>query len=891
MSTDRTVKSSSFIASGEFAVWCVFAVISGLVIGLVPEAAFAQTPQSLANSICDLTTQLNGTVGKGVATVAVAAAGIMALYGRAAWGTVFVVAGGIALVFSAVGVLGLLGVGGATNCAADSTPQFTCNGATPSGNLFAPDTIAKQQGSAAAPAAGSMCVDATGRQFPCEQSCVQTAAGPTGNCGIFARALWIFNNTIGNVMGAMYCGFSNAIKGPLSALLTIFIVVYGLMVMAGTAQFNLKESGILLFKFALVWAFATQAEWGVDIGYNFFINFAEQGAAMVIAAMPPTPGGQTVTISSPDTIFESILNASTGTQSTVSDTPVACTVFLAVMAMFLLMFMPILLIFFMLLVVNYIGNFARCILGYLTALVLISFLFVLAPFFLGFALFRTTMPLFEAWIKHLIAFSLQMIIMFGFMALLAMIPFAAFFKELLGLLHSYSQTFDFGPSPFIVSFPLSFCGVCQYNIINSHMAVVNAVNTFVPATIQCIPHPLNLAGLTTTQQNAMVLNATKTAANLVWPPGSGQKGYILSEDYQYYVLSLLNLIQHSDFVKFVIVQALSLYFISRVCGEFIKKAPELASAIGELPLAAALGGGATPGNVKINFVGLDAIAAAGIGFGNALRKLQINPLRNPKGFVRRLNPVSTAKDWKDALKASIVGERERDADGNLTGQRLSSIGLIPSLLRGAAGKELDEQAKIAKVGRARKDFVAAADRYDALTKPLRDGSMPVASTAEILKAAQAKIRAEKKYEDLKLEAQGQMQHGLLGEKGIKNSSAWYRGLDAMRSPGSQEQIQRGRSIDIEMGNYGRVLDKNESGYYGFMKIPEGVSRGENSPVKKNEWKNEANALATSMRARLASIQDPEQREAIKRQIDSATFSMQTEAQAKLALAALSNIRF
>lgn len=884
MPKDRTIKNNVFIASGEFMAWCLFAVMVGVVVALLPEASVAAGPtDNISSALCSLTSRLNGTMGKAMASIAVAAAGIMALYGRAAWGTVFLVGGGVLLIFYATTLVNGINIGtgmGVAACGPDTTPQFHCNGATPSGNLFDIDTIAAQQGSLTA--------------NPTENTCVEVNNQEVGNCGIFSRALWMFNQTVGSVMGSMYCSFSNTLKGPIAALLTVFVMIYGITVLAGMTQFNLKDAGIMVFKFALVWAFATQAEWGVDVGYNFFINFAEQGSAMMIAAMPPAAGGQPVSLTSPDTIFESILGQSTGTQSTVSDIPLTCTIFLTLLGLFLLMFMPILIIFLVLIIINYLGNFARAMLGYLTALVLISFLFVLAPFFLAFALFRTTLPLFEAWIKHLIAFSLQMVIMFGFMALLAMIPFAAFFKEMLALLHSYSQVFDFGPGgPFVISFPLSFCGICQYNIIASHMGAVNGVQTFMPASIACVPHPLNLTGLTVDQQSAVILNATKAAANLTWPPGpTGQKGFMLSEDHNYYVMSILNLIQHSDFVKFVVIQALSLYFISRVAGEFMKKAPDLAASIGQLPIAAALGGGASPSGIKINFIGLDSVQAAGLGLKNALMGLHINPLKDPKGFIKRLNPANAAKAWGTALKDVIgVGKDGIERDQFGVGK-----GIIGGFLYGAHDGGSDINYKKLKFKRAQKELKAAQDRVNELiangkTNPDNAGDMRALKRA--MKVVQQKDRWKRKME---LDMRGNLKAGILGIKGLRGTSSLNM-LNALSPAGdeSKKMIDDSRAKDIRAMRGEDIRTPGE--WYGFIKQPQGLVSIATSKLNLQFTQGQVQSMAGQMQQRLGALfKDGQLSEAQKADYDrqirglvASAGSATTEAEAEKYLSQLCNL--
>ncbi len=607
--------------------FCVF--FAGLFFVVFPDAAFASS--QIANTLCLVTSALTGSTGKAIASLGVAAVGILALYGRASWGTAFLIASGIAMMFGGASIIQDISQAQAYTCT-NAAPQFQCNGPTPSGSLFDVDTLAGAQGA--------------------EAGCVQTQTGQTGNCGMFARVLWIFKNTVGTVMSKMYCGFADALRVPLTSALTIFFTVYGIMIIAGIANFNLKEGGVVIFKFALVWAFAMNAEWGIGVGYNFFVNFAEEASNIVLAAIPHT--GTAPSLSSPDAVIGGVLGNTAGTQNTLGGLSEACTIFLYFLAVSFIVYLPPLIAIIVVILLSYIGNFAKALLNYLTSLVLISFMFILAPFFLGFALFRTTMPLFEAWVKHLIAFSLQMVVMFAFMALLAMIPFTDFLMGLLSVFKSYSHTFDFGgPAPLpIASFPMSLCGVCDYTITT---ASVDVLGNYHPSAIQCNDHSAALAGMT--QQQMLQAAAS-------WHDQTNQTGYTLGDDNRYFVMSVLNLIQHSDFAKFIIIQGIALWMVSKTVGDFMLKSSEIASAIGKVPIASGLGGGA--GGPK--YLGLESVQAGFIALKNAMKmgfRPSINPILHPVKFAaNRLNPANAIDEWKKKIDYALHGEEMRNAAGD-----------------------------------------------------------------------------------------------------------------------------------------------------------------------------------------------------------------------------------
>jgi len=878
----------------------LLSVLVVLAAVLVPEMASAG---EIADSLCNLTSHLTGTTGKAIATITIAAFGIMALFGRTSWGAAFILAAGVALLFGATSVFQMLG-GSAANCL-PTTTTFTCTGGkpTPGTSLFGIDTIstdptmgggyeAPRNGLCWDPATQKMapctCVDpTTGKALPCESTCIETPQGQKGNCGIFARVLWMFKTTVGDIMGEMYCTFQNFLRTPLTVVLTLFVIVFGITVLTGMVNLTLKDTGIVLFKFALVWAFAMNAEWGVDIGYNFFIGFAEEGSNIVLSAMNLTQQQQAapMTLAHPDTIFENILNSSTGTQSTISQLPLVCDIYLMIIGVFLLFFMPIIIIFIGLIVIVYIGMFARALLGYLTALVLITFLFVLAPFFLGFALFRVTMPLFEAWIKHLTGFSLQMVIMFGFLALLAQIPFFQFFHDLLNLLRAYSHTYDFGKSPLIASFPMSMCSICDYTIPPDY------------STIKCVVHPFpDLHVMTRTQINATILNAMADAAK--YTDQSGQTGYNLGEEHQYYVMSLPGIIEHTSLAKYVVIHALALYLICIVVADIMKKAPDIAASISQLPLAAALGGGNAPGRPKINFFGIESIQAAYLGFRNSLMSMNINPLRNPREFARRLNPRNMAKDWKGALTAATIGARGRTKqttwrrkEHGVGWEQIEKVGkdgkpiykreggILGGFLRGAYENTPEVRRLQRQHSRAEDEVRAAKKEYE------RTGSEHARKRLE---------RAEREERKFSTELLGHKKAGIFGRKDTLGSSSLnlFSGL-LPEGHRDMEKLNKYRGDAISRSIYGRVGNKHESGYLGFMKIPQGVNPSENIRTTMYAMQREGQSKLEHLKSKLKNSNIPEhERKKIERKIAAAKILLdlaKTDGQVRSALADIDSL--
>lgn len=305
---------------------------------------------------------------------------------------------------------------------------FRCAGATPQGSVLT--GIAN-----APPGFGS---------DPCG------AAG-----GIFGRVLCVFESTLSQVVGNMYCAMAENSKGPLSLVLILYMTVFAIMFITGMVKFSAGEVAKMYFKIILVWVFATQAEFAIGIAYNFFISFATGGANLVMSAVGAGKNAGAM-LSSPDAmlgdIFGSASNAVTKTTSAPASNvttgligawnaiPASCKIVMGMVALALFLFIPGLFLILILFLGNYIKMFAEAMVEYLIALVLISFLIILSPIFLAFALFNSTTELFSSWLKYLGLNALKMLIVMGFFALALMLDLSLFFEQLFRMIVPYTAS-------------------------------------------------------------------------------------------------------------------------------------------------------------------------------------------------------------------------------------------------------------------------------------------------------------------------------------------------------------------------------------------------------------------------------------------------------------------
>ncbi len=80
---------------------------------VVPESALAGGgPSSIEHALCTVISWFTGSVGKAIATLAIIIIGVGALMGKVSWGMAIIVGLGVAVIFGAPEIAGLLGANG-----------------------------------------------------------------------------------------------------------------------------------------------------------------------------------------------------------------------------------------------------------------------------------------------------------------------------------------------------------------------------------------------------------------------------------------------------------------------------------------------------------------------------------------------------------------------------------------------------------------------------------------------------------------------------------------------------------------------------------------------------------------------------------------------------------
>lgn len=96
----------------------VWALVLTYAIALIPADALAQDggANPIEDTLCNVVEWMTGGIGKAIATLAIIVVGIGALMGKVSWGMAIIVGLGVAVVFGAGTIVGLLSDGSGGAC-------------------------------------------------------------------------------------------------------------------------------------------------------------------------------------------------------------------------------------------------------------------------------------------------------------------------------------------------------------------------------------------------------------------------------------------------------------------------------------------------------------------------------------------------------------------------------------------------------------------------------------------------------------------------------------------------------------------------------------------------------------------------------------------------------
>ncbi len=400
----------------------------------------------------------------------------------------------------------------------------------------------------------------------------------TGDCPhdairhIFSNVLFDFLGVLNAVLGKLYCGIQHDLVDVLRLLMTVYVAVFGWQLFMGTAQLNTRDVMMRLIKITLVWVFATKSTAGINLLFRGAVAFINDVSFWVLKVIP---GMDTIDVGQGDCVvseFKSddhqlpifgffdciIYYAFTGA---AQESSVKLIGFFGAMV---LAYPPISGMAYFWAVKTFVVM-ARAVINLLMALASIAFLVSLTPIFFSFALFQVTSHFFENWLRYLISYIIQIIMVFVVivMWILVFFQFTYFFDDLSNLVFESNPVMQAG----MQIKPGQSWGICPttYSEVDlpGQGATAPNLRKKVPLEECSDPHfnPVQEPG-----------NANwKTDAEKVRPPTT--------------------ILKDSKFLYYVFYHLIGLIVVTYCFGQLLEQVPSIASSIsGPAPLPQILGG-------------------------------------------------------------------------------------------------------------------------------------------------------------------------------------------------------------------------------------------------------------------------------------------------------------
>ena len=286
---------------------------------------------------------------------------------------------------------------------------------------------------------------------------------------IFSFLVCNMERMTANLMGQMYCGILQTAIPAVNAALTLAVMIYGMAFTMGVIPATARDLQLFLLKMGLVWAFATQADYLIGIGYNLLITSMREGIIITLSGVYAGEEQQPITTSQQlyeylDRFLAQMISLATTSAGISWDdpnqNPCKNAVF-AVMAAMSFIFPPLFYVGVALLFK--VGlTFVRAVFGYLYALMALVFFVTMAPLFLCFALFRQTTPLFNKYIGYCVSFSLQVIIVFAFLGAIVSMKVDHITSSFIDIIVPYKQENE----AVAYRLPWQYCTVCDFQAVD-----------------------------------------------------------------------------------------------------------------------------------------------------------------------------------------------------------------------------------------------------------------------------------------------------------------------------------------------------------------------------------------------------------------------------------------
>jgi type IV secretory pathway VirB6-like protein len=249
---------------------------------------------------------------------------------------------------------------------------------------------------------------------------------------IFSTVICNFVQLLNKVLSSVYCGMQSLLQDTVGAVLTLYVGIFGAQMLMGMADANAREFLSRIMKIALIWIFVSDSTWAIQTAFHFFVLLSGNGVEWVMSAIP----SPITSSSTPSTVASSLgINCYDATAASATGFMAAFTrldvIICEAVTGPLVMVNSKLIGFFVVLclLAPQIGILAiswlwlnlkvlvQGLVTFLLGIAAIAFLIALSPIFLSLMLFKATAGFFENWLKYMMSFSLQIILVFACIAL------------------------------------------------------------------------------------------------------------------------------------------------------------------------------------------------------------------------------------------------------------------------------------------------------------------------------------------------------------------------------------------------------------------------------------------------------------------------------------------
>ncbi len=289
---------------------------------------------------------------------------------------------------------------------------------------------------------------------------------------IFSFLIGNMEQLSSNLMGHMFCGMGKSLAPVVWAAATLATLFFGIAFTIGVIPATGRDAMVFLLKIAFITGFATNADLLIGVGYKFLISGMQEGVTIVLSALGGEYKNGKDVYGALDGFLNTGIHWATDGLKTIDPTLPAEKIeelrkakcnnaLFAVLATMTIAF-PLLAYIGIMLLARIAITFVRAVFSYVYALVGITFLLALAPFFLSFALFKTTNRFFEKWLGYMVSFALQVVLLFAFLGFILSLPVSQFssnIKDMIEVKKETRETTSF-------RFPWEYCTICEFDIVD-----------------------------------------------------------------------------------------------------------------------------------------------------------------------------------------------------------------------------------------------------------------------------------------------------------------------------------------------------------------------------------------------------------------------------------------